>query len=102
MLTRSTYIQCYFIYRIYRLSSESLLISFVSLVLVFLRFVGGVVIAVETYLDVPNRPNGISLVVRFSWLITSALAIGGAADVFIAVCMTYYLVRLSSPANKES
>ncbi|KJA14448.1 hypothetical protein HYPSUDRAFT_444275 [Hypholoma sublateritium FD-334 SS-4] len=95
-------VQCYFVYRIYRLSSKRIWISFVSLALVFLRFFGGAVIAVETYLDVPNRPNGISLVVRFSWLVTSALAIGGAADVFIAMCMTYYLVKLSSPTNKES
>ena len=98
----STYIQSYFIYRIYRLSSHCILISFVSLVFVCLRFLGGAILAVETYLDVPNRPNGISLVVRFMWLITSTLAISGAADAFIAMCMTFYLVQLSSPANKES
>ena len=98
----STHNQSYFIYRIYRLSSHCILISFVSLVFVCLRFLGGAILAVETYLDVPNRPNGISLVVRFMWLITSTLAISGAADAFIAMCMTFYLVQLSSPANKES
>ncbi len=95
-------IQFFFIYRIYRLSSQCLLISYVSLVFVFLRFLGGAILAVETYLDVPNRPNGTYLVVRFMWLITSTLAISGAADVFIAMCMTFYLVQLSSPTNKES
>ncbi|KAF8958191.1 hypothetical protein BDZ97DRAFT_1009766 [Flammula alnicola] len=94
-------VQCFFTFRIYRLS-DSLLITIACLFLVLLRFIGGVVLVVELYLDVPNHPNGLSMVVQFSWLITSSLAVGGAADVLIAIFMTYYLRKFDSPTNLKS
>ncbi|KAF9478462.1 hypothetical protein BDN70DRAFT_921917 [Pholiota conissans] len=95
-------VQMYFSYRIYRLSAENLLIGLGCLTFVVLRCTSGFVLAIECYLDVPNNPNGISLVVHFSWLITSGLAAGGAADVLIAFFMIYYLLKLASPFNTDS
>ncbi|KDR71100.1 hypothetical protein GALMADRAFT_804846 [Galerina marginata CBS 339.88] len=94
-------VQCFFSLRVYRLSGR-LSVSIACFALALLRFIGGVSISVENFLDVPNSPNGIGLVVRFSWLITSALACGGAADVLIAIFMTYYLRKFASPANLDS
>jgi len=94
-------VQCFFSLRIYRLSKK-LSVSIACFSLALLRFVGGVAISVENFLDVPNKPNGISLVVRFSWLITSALTCGCAADILIAISMTYYLRKFASPTNLQS
>jgi len=94
-------VQCFFSSRVYRLSGR-LSIGIACFTLALLRFIGGVAISVENFMDVPNTPNGIGLVVRFSWLITSALACGGAADVLIAIFMTYYLRKLASPMNLNS
>jgi len=94
-------VQCFFSFRIYRLSNRlSISIGCVSLALA--RFIGGVAMSVENFTDVPKSNNGIGLVVRFSWLITSALTCGAAADICIAISMTYYLRKLASPSNLQS
>jgi len=69
--------------------------------LALLRFIGGVVLCVEAFLDVPRRPNGI-FVFRFNWLLTTALTLGAAADVIIAGFLCFYLRRFASPANMKS
>jgi hypothetical protein len=94
-------VQCFFSFRIYKLSSK-LLISITCFTLAVLRFIAGVAAVVELFLDVPNVPNGTGVVVRISWLITSVLSCGAAADVLIAATMTYYLHKLASPFNSES
>jgi len=94
-------VQCFFSFRVYRLSGR-LSVSIACFTLALLRFIAGVAISVENFMDVPNTPNGIGLVVRFSWLITSGLACGGTADVLIAIFMTYYLRKLASPTNLDS
>jgi len=55
-----------------------------------------------SFVDVPTPTSGIILVVRLSWLITSCLSCGAAADVLIAASMLYYLKRMDSPHNKQS
>ncbi|KAF8166834.1 hypothetical protein BJ912DRAFT_1048826 [Pholiota molesta] len=94
-------VQCFFSYRIFRLS-ENVFITATCLSLSFLRFVGGLALTIESFIDVPNNPNGILFVQRLSWLITSALAVGGAADVLIAAAMLVYLRRFGSPTNLKS
>jgi len=42
------------------------------------------------------------MVEKFSWLITSALTCGSAADIVIAASMVYYLRKLVSSTNLES
>lgn len=93
--------QMFFCSRILRLSQRYRMAS-LCCILSFLRFLGGFYLTVQCYLDVPNTPNGVTFVARFSWLITSALAVGAAADVLIAVSMSYYLRLLLSPTNKKS
>ncbi|KAF8972037.1 hypothetical protein BDZ97DRAFT_1782826 [Flammula alnicola] len=95
-------VQCFFSFRIYRLSGR-LSICAVCCSLALLRFIGGIATCVEDFLDVPNKPfNGIVYVIRFRWLITSTFAIGGATDVLIAIFMSYYLRKLASPWNLKS
>ncbi|PPQ76665.1 hypothetical protein CVT26_013958 [Gymnopilus dilepis] len=92
----------FFCLRIYRLSNK-LPLTIAAFVLVLARFIGGLGQSVENFLDVPKKPfNGTAMVIRFSWLITSALTCGGAADILIAASMVYYLRRLASPTNLES
>ncbi|KAF8972021.1 hypothetical protein BDZ97DRAFT_1913273 [Flammula alnicola] len=93
-------VQCFFTHRIHRLS-QRLLISAACLSLVVLRFVAAMALSVESILDVPKNPNGL-FVVTFDWLITTGLALGGAADLSIATFMVYYLRKLFSPANLNS
>ncbi|KAF9478456.1 hypothetical protein BDN70DRAFT_879978 [Pholiota conissans] len=89
-------VECFFSYRIYRLSLKNIPIVLSCLIFVLLRFISGTYLVIEGYLDVPNEPNGISLAVHYSWLITSCLAVGGMADVLIAFFMIYYLLNLKS------
>jgi len=94
-------VQSFFSYRIYRLSGR-FSISIACLSLATLRFMGGVSLCVQSFLDVPKDHNGIMFVVKFSWLVTSSLACGAAADVLIAISMLYYLRKLASPMNLNS
>jgi len=93
-------VQWFFSHRIYRLSG-SLLLSVLCLSFAFLRFVGGIALSVESIMDVPRNPNGV-FVFTFRWLVISALAVGAAADVLIAISMVYYLRKLASPLNLKS
>ncbi|KAF9558184.1 hypothetical protein CPC08DRAFT_709814 [Agrocybe pediades] len=92
-------VQSFFCYRIYRLSEGCILLTVACLTLILLRLVGGMTLAVYSFIDVSTTPNGIVFVVKLSWLITSSLACGAAADVLIAALMLYYLRQLDSPHN---
>ncbi|KDR71099.1 hypothetical protein GALMADRAFT_804733 [Galerina marginata CBS 339.88] len=94
-------VQSFFSYRVYRISGK-LTLGIACFSLALCRFLGGVYLCVRSFLDVPRNPNGVMFVQKFSWLITSALACGGGADVLIAISMLYYLRRLASPLNLES
>ncbi|KAF8972054.1 hypothetical protein BDZ97DRAFT_1782964 [Flammula alnicola] len=95
-------VQCFFSFRIYRLSGR-LSICIICCSLALLRCIGGMATCVEDFLDVPNEPfNATSYVFRSSWLITSTFAVGGATDVLIAIFMAYYLRKLASPWNLKS
>jgi len=93
--------QSFFCYRIYRFSG-SILLGIGCAALVLLRFVGGMTLVVYSYIDVSSTPNGLNFVVRLSWLITSSLTCGAAADVVIAASMLYYLRQMDSPHNAQS
>jgi len=93
-------VQCFFSHRIYRLS-QKLPLSILCFIFSLLRFAGGIGLSVESILDVPRTPNG-DFVFTFSWLITSALAVGATADVLIAISMLYYLRKLDSGSNLKS
>ncbi|KAF8148844.1 hypothetical protein B0H34DRAFT_200483 [Crassisporium funariophilum] len=94
-------VQCFYSMRIRRLSGK-LPISVLCFTLAMLRFIGGVAVSVESFLDVPREPNGLDFTVNFSWLITSTLAVGVTTDIVIAFSMCYYLRKLSSPSNMRS
>ncbi|KDR71101.1 hypothetical protein GALMADRAFT_805231 [Galerina marginata CBS 339.88] len=94
-------VQCFFSLRVYRLSKR-LSVGIACCALALLRFISGIAISVENFLDVPKVPNGIEQIERFSWVITAGLACGSAADILIAIFMTYYLRKLASPANLDS
>ncbi|KAF4616124.1 hypothetical protein D9613_011268 [Agrocybe pediades] len=95
-------VQSFFCYRIYRLSDRCTLLGVSCLTLILVRFVGGMTLVVYSFMDVPKSANGIDLVVKYSWLITSPLACGAAADVLIAASMLYYLKQMDSPHNQTS
>ncbi|PPQ69338.1 hypothetical protein CVT26_002570 [Gymnopilus dilepis] len=92
-------VQWFFSWRIYRLSKRFPL-SLACSSLAALRFIGAVVISVQSFLDVQQKPNGV-FVFTFRWLITSALAVGVLADILIAASMIFYLQQLSSPMNRR-
>lgn len=56
-----------------------------------LRLIGGIAVAVESYLDVPRVPNGIVMVTKFGWLITATFVLGALVDVVIALLQVWYL-----------
>jgi len=95
------YFQCFFCHRILRLS-KNLLISGTCFTLSFLRFIGGIAMSAECVIDVHRTPNWVTFIIKFNWLVTSALALGGATDILIAAAMLYYLRRMASPTNMKS
>ncbi|KAF8972016.1 hypothetical protein BDZ97DRAFT_1007944 [Flammula alnicola] len=95
-------VQCFFSHRIYRLSEGNLLISIACFSLAIIRFLVGLAVSAECVLDVHRTPNWVVFVNRFNWLITTTLAVGGAADILIAASMLFYLRKLASPTNLKS
>jgi len=94
-------VQAFFSHRIYRLSGK-LPIGIACFGLAILRFIGGIAMAAESLIDVRRTPNWVVFISRFNWLVTSALALGGATDVLIAASMLFYLRKLASPSNMKS
>ncbi|KAF8879711.1 hypothetical protein BD779DRAFT_1627947 [Infundibulicybe gibba] len=91
-------VQSFFAYRI-RALSGNMYICGVCWIFCFLRSLGGIALAVESFLDVPREPNYFVLQDTFGWLITAALSVGAAVDVLIAVSLCYYLQQLMTPVT---
>ncbi|KDR68172.1 hypothetical protein GALMADRAFT_146653 [Galerina marginata CBS 339.88] len=94
-------VQCFFSHRIYRLSGK-LPISIACFGLAILRFLSAMGMSLEAVLDVRRTPNWVIFISQFNWVITSALALGGATDLLIAASMLFYLKKLTSPSNMKS
>ncbi|KAF5371489.1 hypothetical protein D9615_009643 [Tricholomella constricta] len=94
-------VQCFFAYRIYRLSGK-LYVSTICWTLSFLRLGGGLVLAGESYLNVPNQTDDFVLTNNYGWLITLALAVGAFVDVLIALSLCYYIKRLAPCTHSQS
>ncbi|KAF8879709.1 hypothetical protein BD779DRAFT_1124164 [Infundibulicybe gibba] len=73
-------VQTFFAYRIRSLSGN-LYISSLCWVLSFLRFLSGIALTIENFLDIP------------------LLSVGAAVDLIIAASLCYYLNRLMSPVT---
>ncbi|KAJ7124347.1 hypothetical protein C8R44DRAFT_783335 [Mycena epipterygia] len=91
-------VQGFFAYRI-RLLSGRLHISLVCWGLCLLRFVGGIAMAVEGFLDIPREPDYFALQDHYGWLITSALNVGVVVDLLISASMCFYIRQLYTPYN---
>ncbi|KAJ7469777.1 hypothetical protein B0H11DRAFT_1194019 [Mycena galericulata] len=91
-------VQSFFAYRL-RVLSGRRHISLVCWGLAFLRFVGGMALAAEGFLDVPREPDYFVLQEHYTWLITSALGVGTVLDFLIAVLLCVYIRKLYTPYN---
>ncbi|KAJ7249778.1 hypothetical protein B0H12DRAFT_1234602 [Mycena haematopus] len=91
-------VQGFFAYRIWLLSGR-VHISLVCWSLGFLRFLGGMALAAEGFLDIPREPDYFRLQDTYGWLITSALAVGAILDVLITVSLCFYIRQLYTPYN---
>lgn len=83
-------VQCFFGFRVYRLSRQFSL-GLACWALAATRFVLAICVAVESFVDVPRVPNGVELVLKFGWLITLAFGLGALVDVVIALLQVWYL-----------
>ncbi|KAF8872119.1 hypothetical protein BD779DRAFT_422669 [Infundibulicybe gibba] len=97
----TTIVQSFFAYRI-RLLSGNLYLSSLCWILCFVRFLGGIALAVGGFLDVSRESSlaehdYFALEDKFEWLITSVLSVGAAVDLLIAASLCYYLNRFMSP-----
>jgi len=95
-------VQCFYSHRIYRLSNGKLPVSIACFTLAILRFLFGIAVSAESVIDVHRTPNWVVFVTDFNWLITTMLAVGGAADILIAISMLVYLRKMSSATNMKS
>jgi len=91
-------VQGFFAYRI-RLLSGRLHISVVCWGLCFLRFIGGMVMAAEAFVDIPREPDYFQLQDHYGWLITSALNVGVVVDILISASLCFYIRQLYTPYN---
>ncbi|KAJ7617854.1 hypothetical protein FB45DRAFT_932823 [Roridomyces roridus] len=91
-------VQGFFAYRIRVLSGRTYLSAF-CWGLGLLRFIGGMGVAVEAFLDVAREPDYFVLQDTYGWLITCALNIGAVLDVVICIAMCKYLKRMYSAYN---
>lgn len=53
----------------------------------------------ESVIDVHRTPNWVVFISKYNWLVTSALALGGATDILIAASMLFHLRKLASSGN---
>jgi hypothetical protein len=93
-------LQAYFTHRVY-LFSRNVLVGIGLLTLCTLRFVGGVVLSVLNFMNLPHEPDYFAMQDRFGWVITSTFSIGAAVDVCVAVTLCLYLAQWrGTPALK--
>lgn len=91
-------VQGFFAYRI-RLLSGRIHISLVCWILCFLRFIGGMAMATEAFLDIPREPDYFRLQDTYGWLIISTLTVGAVLDVLITMALCFYIRQLYTPYN---
>ncbi|KAJ7067691.1 hypothetical protein B0H15DRAFT_958216 [Mycena belliarum] len=91
-------VQGFFAYRIYLLSGR-LSLSLICWMLCLLRLIGGIAVAVESFLDVPIQPNYFHLQDTYGWVITSALSVGAVSDLLIAAALCFYIRQFYTPYN---
>ncbi|KAK7053601.1 hypothetical protein R3P38DRAFT_1462266 [Favolaschia claudopus] len=91
-------VQGFFAYRIWLLSGR-IYITLLCWVLGFLRFVGGMAVAAEGFIDIPLEPDYFHLQDTYGWLITASLNVGAALDVLIAVSLCFYIRQMYTPYN---
>jgi len=91
-------VQAFFAYRI-RLLSGRLHISLVYWGLCLLRFISGMALAAEAFLDIPREPDYFQLQDNYGWLITAALNVGVVVDLIICVSLCFYIRQLYTPYN---
>ncbi|KAJ6482287.1 hypothetical protein C8R47DRAFT_1133555, partial [Mycena vitilis] len=86
-------VQAFFAYRI-RILSGRIYISLICWALCFLRVVGGLSMATESFLDLPLEPDYFHFQDTYGWVITSALNVGAVLDVLITLSMCVYIRQL--------
>ncbi|KAJ6609504.1 hypothetical protein B0H10DRAFT_1370472 [Mycena sp. CBHHK59/15] len=95
-------VQAYFIHRVYRFSQNAFL-GIALTVLCVLRFVGGLIISVESFLNLPREPDYFALQDRFAWLIMATFSVGAFVDVCIASALCVYVYKWKTvPAMKTT
>jgi len=91
-------VQGFFAYRL-RILSGRLHLCLVCWGLCLLRFIGGMGMSVEGFLDVAREPDYFKLQDTYGWLITSALNVGAVLDLLITVSMCFYIKRMYTSYN---
>ncbi|KAF7337378.1 hypothetical protein MSAN_02263900 [Mycena sanguinolenta] len=86
-------VQGFFACRVWLLSGRTH-ISLICWGLCLLRFVGGVAMAVEAFLNVPLELDYFHLQDAYGWLITSTLTFNAVLDVLMAVSLGFYIRQL--------
>ncbi|KAJ7469778.1 hypothetical protein B0H11DRAFT_2416082 [Mycena galericulata] len=89
-------VQSYFIHRVYRFSQNAWIGGIIGM-LCLLRFGGGIVLSVGSFMNLPHEPDYFSLQERLGWLVTATFSIGASVDVFVAISLCVYLQRWKSP-----
>ncbi|KAJ6506155.1 hypothetical protein C8R47DRAFT_110068 [Mycena vitilis] len=89
-------VQGFFAYRI-RLLSGRIWISLICWALGVLRFIGGMAMAAESFIDVALEPDYFHLQSTYGLLITSALNVGAVLDLLITLSLCFYMRKLYTP-----
>ncbi|KAJ6521712.1 hypothetical protein B0H10DRAFT_402084 [Mycena sp. CBHHK59/15] len=91
-------VQGFFAYRIHLLSGR-ISIPVVCWVLCVARFIGGMAVAAEGFLDIPREPDYFQLQDHYGWLIIASLNVGAVLDVLISASLCFYIRRMHTPYN---
>ncbi|KAF8879700.1 hypothetical protein BD779DRAFT_1676240 [Infundibulicybe gibba] len=96
-------VQTFFAYRIRSLSGN-LYVSSLCWILCFVRFLGGIALTIENFLDIPHEPDYFVFKDTAGWLVALVLSVGAAGDLIIAASLCYYLNRLmpSTPVRRTA
>ncbi|KAJ6596146.1 hypothetical protein DFH09DRAFT_127888 [Mycena vulgaris] len=94
-------VQAYFIHRVYRFSGNGWICALIG-TLCLLRFVGGVALSVESFLNLPHEPDYFSPQIRLGWLLTATFSIGASVDLFVAASLCVYVHRWKSAPTMKT